>query len=212
MEAMHRVGSSTEDLAGNAVFSHSLEPMLLVDDDRRCVDANAAACLFLREPIEAIRKLTIDDLTAPDRRGGLGAAWLRLLHGQSASEQLFPEMRLPDGSSIAIDFCVAPHIWPGRHLATMGFPGVRAVNGGQRIGAAAPADMVLTKREREILTLVAHGHTGAQIASQLFLSSATVATHVTNALMKLGAKNRAHGIALALQANELNLRTTLLQG
>lgn len=74
MEAMHLAPSSIEDLCADPLFSHSLEPMLLVDDDRRCVDANPAACLFLREPIEAIRKLTIDDLTAPDRRDGLGAS------------------------------------------------------------------------------------------------------------------------------------------
>lgn len=120
-------------------------------------------------------------------------------------------MRLPDGSSVAVDFCVTPHIWPGRHLAIVGFPAARAVNGGRHVSAAAPADKILTKREREILTLVAHGHSGAQIAGQLFLSPATVQTHVVNALIKLRAKNRAHGIALALQANELNLRTTLPQ-
>lgn len=210
MEATRQRGSSMEDVCGNPFFSHSLDPALLVDDDRRCVDANAAACLFLRESIEAIRKLTLDDLTAPHRRSGLGAAWLRLLHGKSVPGQLLADMRLPDGASVRIDFCVTPHICPGRHLAVIGFPPARAVNG-RCIGAAVPADNVLTKREREILTFVAHGHTGAQIASQLFLSPATVQTHVVNALIKLGAKNRAHGIALALRANEINVTSALLQ-
>ena len=72
-------------------------------------------------------------------------------------------------------------------------------------GAPAQASTVLTKREREILTLVALGNTGVEIAAQLFLSPTTVATHVTNALVKLGARNRAHGIAIALQNGELDL-------
>lgn len=71
---------------------------------------------------------------------------------------------------------------------------------------------MLTKREREILTLVALGNTGVEIASRLFLSPATVQTHVVNALIKLGAKNRAHGITLAIQANELDLETALVSG
>jgi len=42
-------------------------------------------------------------------------------------------------------------------------------------------------------------------AAALFLSPATVQTHVTNSLIKLGAKNRAHGISIALRAGELDL-------
>lgn len=52
---------------------------------------------------------------------------------------------------------------------------------------------------------IALGNTGVQIASRLFLSPTTVQSHVVNALLKLNAKKRAHGIALALEGNELDL-------
>lgn len=39
--------------------------MLLLDDGGRCVDANAAACLFFRQPIELVRGLTVQELAAP---------------------------------------------------------------------------------------------------------------------------------------------------
>ncbi len=55
-----------------------------------------------------------------------------------------------------------------------------------------------SRREREILGLLAGGSTDAQIAEVLELSPATVQTHVRNAKAKLGARTRAQAVALAL--------------
>ena len=55
----------------------------------------------------------------------------------------------------------------------------------------------LTPREREVFTLVAQGLSNADICSQLFLSEATVKTHVARILMKTGARDRAQAVALA---------------
>lgn len=48
-----------------------------------------------------------------------------------------------------------------------------------------------TKREREILHLIAHEHTTKEIAKQLYISYETVQTHRKNLLMKLEVKNTA---------------------
>ncbi|MFN3916997.1 MAG: response regulator [Flavobacteriales bacterium] len=48
----------------------------------------------------------------------------------------------------------------------------------------------LTKREREILILIARGYTDKEIAEQVFLSPLTVVTHRKNLLTKLGLKNK----------------------
>lgn len=49
---------------------------------------------------------------------------------------------------------------------------------------------VLTKREREVAILAARELTNRQIASQLFISERTVATHVHKILEKLGLRSR----------------------
>ena len=55
----------------------------------------------------------------------------------------------------------------------------------------------LSAREREVLELVAEGLTNKSIGERLFLSEATVKTHVRNVLKKLHARNRAEAAALA---------------
>ena len=57
----------------------------------------------------------------------------------------------------------------------------------------------LSKREREIMDLLAQGLTGEDVASQLFLSSETVKTHIRNAMAKLEAHTRVHAVAIALR-------------
>jgi DNA-binding CsgD family transcriptional regulator len=62
-----------------------------------------------------------------------------------------------------------------------------------------------SKREREILGLLARGSTDTQIAEILGLSPATVQTHVRNAKAKLGARTRAQAVALALVGGLIEL-------
>ena len=66
----------------------------------------------------------------------------------------------------------------------------------------APADGVLSPREREVVRLLAAGMTNAEIASRLVLSEHTVHRHVANILVKLGARSRA---AAAVTATERGL-------
>ncbi|MGX1673941.1 response regulator [Streptomyces sp. NPDC055400] len=62
---------------------------------------------------------------------------------------------------------------------------------------AAPAGEPLSAREREVLALVAKGTSNKEIARVLFISEATVKTHLTHVYGKLGVKDRAAAVAVA---------------
>ena len=66
----------------------------------------------------------------------------------------------------------------------------------------------LTKREREVLTLVAQGMTNPQIAEQLVISTSTVQFHVHNILGKLGVGTRTEAVAIAIQNNLIDCQPT----
>jgi NarL family two-component system response regulator LiaR len=57
----------------------------------------------------------------------------------------------------------------------------------------------LTRREREVLSLVAQGMTNPQIAEQLVISTSTVQFHVHNILGKLGVDTRTEAVVVAIQ-------------
>jgi DNA-binding NarL/FixJ family response regulator len=67
---------------------------------------------------------------------------------------------------------------------------------------ATAALAVLSRRERQIVQAVAQGRTNAEIAAELYLSLATVKTHVSHILARLGLANRTQ---LALLAHDARL-------
>lgn len=67
---------------------------------------------------------------------------------------------------------------------------------GARPLRGVPGD--LTGREREVLTMVAYGHTNKEIASVLGITVKTVETHKTNAMQKLEISTRADLVRFAL--------------
>ena len=84
---------------------------------------------------------------------------------------------------------------------------VRAVHAGRR---AIPADVAarlaahytdedLTRRELDVLGLIRDGHRNKQIADKLGIAETTVNFHIRNLVEKLGAHDRAHAVALAIQ-------------
>jgi DNA-binding NarL/FixJ family response regulator len=64
---------------------------------------------------------------------------------------------------------------------------------------ATQTQRMLSKREREIMDLLAQGLTGEQVAERLYLSPETIKTHIRNAMNKLEAHTRVHAIAIALR-------------
>ncbi|WBB69740.1 response regulator transcription factor [Micromonospora sp. WMMD812] len=94
------------------------------------------------------------------------------------------------------DGLLAPEL-TRRVIATFARPGAPSDVGGAETGDAALRD--LTPREREVLVLVARGASNAEIAADLHLGEATVKTHVSRVLAKLGLRDRVQAVVFAYE-------------
>ena len=152
----------------NALAAEASGAVLLVEGDPR------AALTTLRRAHRSWR-----DLDAPHQ-----AARVRLLIAVACRE-------LGDGASAKLEFEAAP--------ARTAFEELGARPDPERLArlAGSPRPGGLSRREHEVLTLVAMGKTNRAIATELFISEKTVARHVSNIFTKLGLSSRAEATAYA---------------
>ena len=90
-----------------------------------------------------------------------------------------------------------------RTLEAIPAAGAEAGEGSDLSVQPAPR-MQLSRREQEVLQLIAAGHSDAMIASRLHLSETTVKTHVGTLRTRLGARTRAEAVAIASRLNLLD--------
>jgi DNA-binding CsgD family transcriptional regulator len=185
--------------------------MLLADDGRRFVNANAAACELLGMAATAVAWRTLDEFTARSGQARLEHQWTAFLR-IGAAEGWY-QLCLPDVGAVAVEFSALAHVLPGRHLLVfIASQESSGVHGGAASAAGAgwaPVPVAvsdrrsLTKREQEVMTLVAHGGQGDDMATRLCVSPETIKTHVQNAMTKLGAHTRAHAVGIALVTGQI---------
>jgi DNA-binding CsgD family transcriptional regulator len=190
-------------------FERSLHPMLIADAERRYVDANPAACLFMRMACEEVLERRVDDFVPPEVRLDFERSWADFVSRGSSpaeSEWYFPadESRVPivvGTTSIraGLYLIVVMPWWSVEEAESATGENGHDANG------AGDRSSPLSDREREVLTLLAYGHSGEQIARELFISPETVRTHVQHVRTKLGATTRGHAIAIAITKGEISL-------
>ena len=193
---------SGDDPQWRVSFVRSLLPILVADARRQCTDVNPAACLFFRLPRTRVLELRLDDLTPPENLGSLKRAWASLV--KAGTQAGSHEFLMPDGQRVRVAYSATVDLSSGRHIAVLDpqrHPDRARDVALQRESQGAQ----LTRREREILALVAMGQTGPAIARELHISLATVETHIRHCLEKLGANNRPHAVLLAIKRGEISL-------
>lgn len=178
-------------------------------------------CMDVQMPdmdgIEATRRIVADPevaasvvvITTFDRDDylfdALSAGASGFLLKNAGPEELIAGVR----AAAAGDALLAPEV-TRRVIARFAAPGAPApaptsgrspvANGGggpQIATVEQPTTVELTEREAEVLRLVAQAMSNAEIARELYIGEATVKTHVSNVLQKLGARDRVAAVVYA---------------
>ncbi len=180
----------------NEYFRRSRTAMMLADDDRRYLAINHAACLLIGVEPSEIVGCRIDDLTPQEDEAQLPALWRRFL-SEGMLEGTYELVRPGDGRRLRLNFSATANLETGMHLWLLASAGTPERK--QPPSAADDPGAPISPRELEVLRLVALGLANVEIGNQLDISSETVRNHVRNAREKLGARTKAHAVALAFQ-------------
>jgi DNA-binding CsgD family transcriptional regulator len=177
------------------LWQASWNALAIVDDERRYKRINDGASQMLLAPAEDVLKLRIEHFTPEERRPQLAVMWRHF--ERSRGLQGFYEIQRTDGSRAMIEFRASRDFQPGRHLLVA--REVNAITLASKYGQPTHAVPRLTKREREVLQLTAQGRPAPEIAELLCVSPSTIKSHLQRAYERLGARDRASAVAIALR-------------
>jgi DNA-binding CsgD family transcriptional regulator len=172
--------------------------MVIIDNERRYLEANAPARLAFRLTLAELRLLRVDDLTPPDLLPTMNAAWDQLCETGFISGRYSVALR--DASRLEVVYFALADALPGLHLgafAPADWPEEELLSEFQQQGAQGVTR--LTPRELEVLELAAEGRSAPMIAEDLGVSVATVRTHFGHIYEKLEVGDRASAVAKALR-------------
>ena len=179
-----------------AAFGRSENAMGLVDSGRNLIEVNRAfARLLGYRPSDFLGRHMWDFVAGGPQM--TGAEWDRaILQNELVGEA---ELVRADGSTVTVQYAAHPEIVTGHRLVL--FVALSTSRWGRhfrRVPRQENGRGTLSKREREVVHLVALGETSPEIASTLHISENTVRKHVSSAMEKVGARSRAHLVAKVL--------------
>lgn len=195
-----RIDTAVDESGWSALFweafRRSKNPMVLLDGERRHVDANGAYLALVDFPKQKLIGRPVYELVAD---GPLMSVpeWRALLRRGEFSG--VAELIRADGHRLPVEFAGHPEIVTGRQLvlfvAVKTGRSARLRSGEMTWVTERP---VLSNRELEVIRLLADGLTGPEVADELQIAHNTVRTHVRNAMLKSGTRSRAQLVALSL--------------
>ncbi len=176
------------------VFERTSNPVALLDESRRIVDLNPAAASLLGGTREQLIGTSLREKLDPEQGELADAEWSDFLRtGEYSGTRALVKT---DGSEVHVSFAARMADIAGRRMAI--FVAMAAGKREEAAIARGAANLGLTEREREVVTLIAMGLDTGDIAGQLHISPETVRTHVRNAMTKLNVHTRAQLVAVVL--------------
>jgi PAS domain S-box-containing protein len=179
----------------SAAFKQSRNPMALLDGDRRHVDVNGAHLKLLGYKRDELIGRPAWDIVIGGPAVSEAEFRAALRAGEFSGEA---ELRSADGGRVAVQWAATTEIVTGRRMVLV--VALNTSRSGPRFRRTLSPEQsaILSAREREVVRLVALGNTGPEIADLLLIAHDTVRTHARNAMVKVGARSRAHLVAKAL--------------
>ena len=177
-------------------FKQSRNPMVLVDGTRRHVDVNGAYLRLLGYTRQQLIGRPIFAYIVGGPKASPAEWEAALAEGRFTGETT---LRDAGGNEVGVQYAGCSEIVTGRYLVL--FVVLSTARWGRHFRRPSPPagrHAPLSRREREIVSHVAMGKTGQEIADELQIAHETVRTHVRNAMDKLDARSRAHLVAKAL--------------
>lgn len=175
------VGEAGDGLEGVALAARTEPDVVLMDIRMPVLDGLAATAALLEDPdpprIVMLTTFDLDEAAARAIRQGASGFLLK----DADPEFLLAAIRTVHAGSAVIAASATRELF-GRYPAP---------------AAAPPRFGELTEREREIFALAARGLSNAEIAAREFLSEATVKTHISRILTKLGLRDRVQLVVFA---------------
>jgi two-component system response regulator NreC len=172
------------------------KPDVLLQDLSMPDGSGISAISRVRQECPQTRILVLtfhDDLAY--MRASLAAGAMGYIVKTASEAELMSAIRAVHQGRIFVDLHFEPHIFPSSSLAPFGVP---------QTGPAG-RHAVLSRRELEVLTLLAQGHTNQQTADRLFLSVKTIETYRGRIAEKLGLRSRADIVRYAVETGLLRL-------
>lgn len=180
-------------------FERSSNGIALVDEQRRFVEVNDALLAIVGGTRDAILGSSVIDAIPPSERPRAQREWHAFLHSGGDYSGGGPIVRL-DGSEVEIEVAARLITIGERRRAICVV--TSASGSGPSVKPGTGPEQLLTRREREVVTLIALGRLTPQIAAELHISGETVRTHVRHAMSKLGASTRAQLVAVVLSRDD----------
>jgi len=223
---MQVVGQASDGLAAVQMFAGDVADVILMDCRMPVMDGpNAAAELAVSAPQTRIIMLTawdIDDYVVAGIRAGAAGFLLK----DTPMDQLLEAIRRvadgdaamgPEATKRLMSWVANDNHFNNRPPGQNEYPADPHSMSSQAVPAAVPTAAAtgsdgiggigspqqqrelasLTDREREVLVQIADGKSNAEIAAELFVSEATVKTHVSRVLAKVNARDRVQAVIFA---------------
>jgi len=162
------------------------QPEVMLMDIRMPLRDGIAATEAIRKALPNVRVLLLTTYDTPELViEGLRAGAAGYLLKDSSAEELCAAVRTVARGQVLLQANSAAQLLAGLT------PPAQPQSQAEKLG--------LTERERDVLRLIVVGRNNSEIASELYVSEATVKTHINHIFAKLGARDRTHAVVLAHQ-------------